>query len=82
MTLALPLPAAAMPDARDEPALTERESEVARWVAAGLSNAQIAETMRISEHTVAAHLKRISLRLPGAGRTRERILRWIIRRAS
>ena len=75
---ALPLPRPRM----DEPTLTERETEVARWVAAGLSNAQIAETMGISEHTVAAYLRQIGIRLPGQGRTRERILRWMMRRAS
>ena len=40
-------------------ALTARESEVAALLAQGLSNAEIAEGLCISEHTVKSHLKAI-----------------------
>lgn len=39
--------------------LTQRENEVAKLVATGLSNRQIAETLCISLHTVRTYLKRI-----------------------
>lgn len=43
--------------------LTEREMEVLRLVAQGLSNAQIAETLVISVRTVEAHLRTIYSKL-------------------
>jgi DNA-binding NarL/FixJ family response regulator len=39
--------------------LTERELEVLRLVAQGLSNRDIARTLFLSEHTVARHLTHI-----------------------
>ena len=39
--------------------LTEREREIARLVAQGLRNAEIAETLHVSENTVKTHLKTI-----------------------
>ena len=39
--------------------LTEREIEVARWVAKGLSNQEISEEMFVSTRTVKAHLTAI-----------------------
>jgi DNA-binding CsgD family transcriptional regulator len=39
--------------------LTARQTEVLRWVAQGLTNVSIAETLRISEGTVEFHLKMI-----------------------
>ena len=39
--------------------LTERESEVAAFLAAGLSNQEIADALFISVHTVKSHLKAI-----------------------
>jgi DNA-binding CsgD family transcriptional regulator len=39
--------------------LTERQTEVLRWVAHGLTNGLIAETLGISERTVEFHLKGI-----------------------
>ena len=39
--------------------LTARESEVAAFLAQGLSNRDMAEALSISEHTVKSHLKAI-----------------------
>ena len=39
--------------------LTERESEVLRLVAGGLSNKLVAHQLSLSEHTVKLHLHRI-----------------------
>lgn len=39
--------------------LTQRENEVAKLVANGLSNSQIAETLCISLNTVRTYMKRI-----------------------
>ena len=39
--------------------LTARESEVAAFLAQGLSNREMAEALSISEHTVKSHLKAI-----------------------
>ena len=39
--------------------LTARQTEVLRWVAQGLTNVSIAETLDISEGTVEFHLKMI-----------------------
>ena len=48
--------------------LSEREVEVLRLVAAGLTNAQVAERLFISPRTVNAHLNRIYGKLNVAGR--------------
>lgn len=48
----------AAPDAPDVP-LTERECEVLRLVASGLTNRDVAGELFISEHTVARHLQNI-----------------------
>ncbi len=47
-------PASARP--ADGPQLTEREGEVIRLVARGMSNREIAETLVISEKTAKAHI--------------------------
>ena len=43
--------------------LTERQGEVLRLVATGCTNRQIADTLVVSEHTVARHLENIFARL-------------------
>jgi RNA polymerase sigma factor (sigma-70 family) len=45
------------PEATEE--LTEREKEVLRWVAKGVSNQEIADALSISENTVKIHLRNI-----------------------
>ncbi|MBS1894803.1 MAG: AAA family ATPase [Actinobacteria bacterium] len=49
------------PEARDE--LTERESQIARLAAAGLSNRQIGEQLYISHRTVGYHLGKVFSKL-------------------
>jgi DNA-binding SARP family transcriptional activator/DNA-binding CsgD family transcriptional regulator len=49
--------------------LSEREAEVLRLVAAGLSNREIAATLSISQHTAANHVKRILRKTACANRT-------------
>lgn len=43
--------------------LTGRELDIVRLVAKGRVNKQIADSLRISEHTVATHLRRIYAKL-------------------
>jgi DNA-binding NarL/FixJ family response regulator len=69
----------AEPDRRDVAALlgtegqpgglTDREIEVLRLVATGMSNTQIADTLTLSEKTVARHLSNIFTKLGVASRT-------------
>jgi two-component system, NarL family, response regulator LiaR len=49
--------------------LTEREREVARLVAQGLSNDEIAETLHFGERTVRTHISNILHKLRLANRT-------------
>lgn len=64
----------------DEPTrpLTARQEEIARLIAAGLSNGSIARHLGISKRTVEAHLSMIALRLGGRTPPRERILLYVI----
>jgi predicted ATPase/DNA-binding SARP family transcriptional activator/DNA-binding CsgD family transcriptional regulator len=58
--------------------LTHREEEIARLVARGLTNRQIASELSISEHTVASHVARILKKL-GLG-SRSQITAWVVER--
>jgi len=49
--------------------LTERESEVAAFLAAGVSNQEIADALFISVHTVKSHLKAIFQKTGAVSRT-------------
>ncbi|MEA2441615.1 MAG: hypothetical protein QOH76_3039 [Thermoleophilaceae bacterium] len=53
----LPAAVARTPDSLEE--LTEREGEVLRMLAAGLSNAEVAEAMFLSEATVKSHVSNL-----------------------
>ena len=53
----LPAPVARSPEALDE--LTDREREVLRMLAAGLSNAELAEALFLSEATVKTHVSNL-----------------------
>ena len=65
-----PGPARAGEEAADPQAsLSERESEFLALVAEGLTNAQIAERMSVTEHTVKFHLQNIFRKLGAANRT-------------
>lgn len=57
----------AAPDALE--ALSERESQILRLVADGLSNREIAEQLFLSRYTVESHVKRIYRKLAVSSRT-------------
>jgi DNA-binding CsgD family transcriptional regulator len=50
--------------------LTERETEVLRHIASGMSNREIAETLYISEKTVSVHVSRILTKLQVTSRAK------------
>jgi two-component system, NarL family, response regulator LiaR len=56
--------------------LTDRELEVLRLIAKGLSNSEIAEKMVISENTVKGHVSNILSKLHLADRTQAAIYAW------
>jgi DNA-binding NarL/FixJ family response regulator len=51
------------------PGLTDREIGVLRVVAEGLTNAQVARRLHLSEHTVAAHLRSVFRKIGVASRS-------------
>ena len=57
-------------------ALSEREREVLHLIAGGLTNAQIAERLVISERTVKSHVNNILGKLHVADRTQAAIFAW------
>lgn len=61
--------------ARELPGLTRREAEVARLVATGLTNKQIAHRLNISEWTAINHLRQV-MRKSGCG-SRVHVANWI-----
>jgi two-component system, NarL family, response regulator LiaR len=64
------------PGALAPPLLSERELEVLRNIAAGYSNAEIAERLVISEHTVKRHVSNILSKLHLADRTQAAVYAW------
>ena len=56
--------------------LTEREREVLRLIAQGLSNAEIARALVISEKTVRAHVSNVLSKLHLADRTQAAVFAW------
>jgi len=56
--------------------LTKREQEVLELIARGLSNAQIAEQLVISEKTVKSHVSNILSKLHFADRTQVAVFAW------
>jgi len=56
--------------------LTNREMEVLRLIAKGLSNRQIAEQLGISEYTVKGHVSNIFSKLHLADRTQAAVYAW------
>jgi NarL family two-component system response regulator LiaR len=63
--------------------LTERELEVLKLIAGGLTNSKIAEQLIISQNTVKGHVSNILSELHLAGRTEAAVYAWkegIVRR--
>ena len=60
-----------------EAALTQRESEVLRQLARGLTNEQIAETMHISYETIKEHVQHILRKIGVTDRTQAAV--WAVR---
>ncbi len=61
---------------RDYMQLTDREQEVLALIAQGLSNANIAEELVISEKTVKSHVSNILSKLHLADRTQVAVFAW------
>jgi NarL family two-component system response regulator LiaR len=56
--------------------LTERELDVLKLIASGLTNSQIAEKLVISENTVKGHVSNILSKLHVADRTQVAVYTW------
>ncbi len=56
--------------------LTNREMEVLRLIAAGMSNSGIAEELVVSEYTVKGHVSNILSKLHLADRTQAAVYAW------
>jgi NarL family two-component system response regulator LiaR len=56
--------------------LSEREMEVLKLIAAGMSNAEIAEKLVLSEKTVKGHVSNILSKLQLADRTQAAVFAW------
>jgi DNA-binding NarL/FixJ family response regulator len=73
-------------DTQPAAALTPREGELLRLMAAGRSHKEIADALKISPHTVNAHFKNIYAKLQASGRQeavqRARLLGYISRQIS
>ncbi len=65
----LPPPAPVPDEPGPEGALSERESEILRLVADGLTNREIAEQLFLSRYTVESHVKRVYRKLAVSSRT-------------
>jgi DNA-binding NarL/FixJ family response regulator len=57
--------------------LTERQSQVAELVAAGLTRREIARRLDCSPQTVKVHVREIAAKLPGAERLWYRCAMWL-----
>jgi DNA-binding CsgD family transcriptional regulator len=58
-----------MPDSPGPEAITEREREILELVAAGLTDAQIAERLTVSPHTAHRHIANARAKLGVRSRT-------------
>ena len=67
---------ASQPDMASYTQLSEREREVLGLIAEGLSNAEIAARLVLSEKTVKSHVRNILAKLHVAGRTQAAIFAW------
>jgi two-component system, NarL family, response regulator LiaR len=56
--------------------LTDRETDVLKLIASGLTNSQIAEKLVISENTVKGHVSNILSKLHLADRTQVAVYAW------
>jgi two-component system, NarL family, response regulator len=61
--------ASMLTESMSHPELTARELQVLRQLATGQSNKEIGEKLKITEHTVKAHVKSILVKLGAIGRT-------------